>query len=64
MNAAAGIRHRNATISHRRASYWLIRCARLNDATEETRLMRDALLFVLIAGVVVLAIGVDIGMVL
>jgi hypothetical protein len=39
-------------------------CARLNDATKEAKQMRDALLFLLIAGVVVLAIGVDIGMVL
>ena len=52
----------------RRASYRLVwcgtSCARLNDATEETRQMRDALLFMLITGVVVLAVGVDIGMVL
>lgn len=50
------------------ASYRLVwcgaSCARLNDATEETRQMRDALLFMLITGVVVLAVGVDIGMVL
>ena len=47
MNARSGIRHSNAAIAYRRASNRLVCCARLNDATEEAKLMRNALLFML-----------------